>query len=56
MSEQNNFHHTLSNIFTNQNLILRGALVQGKTYLAKEIAELTDGNERPNRLCTVSPL
>ncbi|RSK17575.1 5-methylcytosine-specific restriction enzyme B [Streptococcus oralis] len=47
MSEQNNFHHPLSNILLqSKNLILRGAPGTGKTYLAKEIAkELTDGNE-----------
>ena len=47
MSEQNNFHHPLSNILLqSKNLILRGAPGTGKTYLAKEIAkELTGGNE-----------
>ena len=47
MSEQNNFHHPLSNILLqSKNLILRGAPGTGKTYLAKEIAkELTNGNE-----------
>ncbi len=56
MSEQNNFHHTLSNILLPVKTSFSVVHLVQEKHLAKEIAkELTDGNLKTKSNCTVRP-